>query len=114
MWRLRNLLPDDSKRRRNRRNLLNVHVSFFVWSLEFMFGFLGVLTFVFMPFNSSRIVDIVCFVFYAIILPGAYLLNDSNIKLVIVESRFYILFANTVARDSMNQIVPSDFDKLNM
>ena len=114
MWRLRNLLPDTSKRKRNRRKLLNVHVSFFMWILEFMFGFLGVLTFILMPFNSSRVVEIVCFAIYSIIIPGAYLLNDANLKSVIVESRLYIRFANAVARDSMNQIVPSDSEKIIM
>ena len=114
MWRLRNLLPDDSKLRRNRRRLFNVHISFFVWILEFILGFLAVLVFFLMPFNASRVVDIVCLVFYSNIVPGAYLLNDSDLKSVIVESRFYIRFANTVARDSMNQIVPSDSEKIIM
>ena len=108
--RLRNLLPDDSKYRRNRRILLNVQISFFVWILEFMLGCLGVLVFFVMPFNSSRAVDIVCLVFYTIVVPGAYLINDPELKSKMVDSRFYILFTNTVAHNYMNQIIPRERD----
>ena len=108
MVNLRNLLADDSKLRRNRRVLLNVHVSFIVWMLEFMLGFLVVLNFFVMPLNSSRGVDIVSLIFYTIVVPGAYLINDSDLKSQIVDSKFYILFANTVAHGYANQIIPRE------
>ena len=108
MVRLRNLLPHDSKLRRNRRVLLNIHVSFFAWILEFILGVLGVLAFFFMPFNSSRVVRVLLCALYSIFVPGAYLIQDSDLKTVIVESKFYILFANIVAHHYMNQIIPKD------
>ena len=84
------------------------HVSFFVWMLEFMLGFLVVLNFFVMPLNSSRGVDIVSLIFYTIVVPGAYLINDSDLKSQIVDSKFYILFANTVAHGYANQIIPRE------
>ena len=108
MVRLRNLLPHDSKLRRNRRVLLNIHVSFFAWILEFILGVLGVLVFIFMPFYSSRVVQVLLLALYSIFVPGAYLIQDSDLKSFIVESKFYILFANFIANNYMNQIIPKD------
>ena len=108
---LRNLLTRDSKLRRNRRVLINVHVSFFAWILEFTVGLLGVLLFFLTPFNSSRPVRMLLLVLYSICVPGAYLINDADLKSDIVENKLYIRFANIVAHNYTNRIVPKDLDK---
>ena len=111
MVRLRNLLSDRGKARRNRRILLNMQVSFLAWLLEFIGGLIIVLM-IFLPQENdmTRGLNLLTGVFFLIIVPSAYLINGADVKSAIVDSKPYLAFINTFAPNSMNQIVPRERD----
>ena len=95
MIRLKKLLSDSSKSRRNRRNFLNIQITILGWLIEVL-GFLIVLVgtaivghgngTVTMAFQTSSML------FYAVLLPCSMLVNSSEVKDYILESWWYIKF----------------------
>ena len=96
MFRLRKLLDDKTKARRNRCNILNIQIAILAWFVEFI-GFLGivigsvilghgnlVVTFSLQTFSMSL---------YFIILPYIFLVNEqSTQKCAIADSNWYRRF----------------------
>ena len=96
MFRLRKLMAESTKDRRNRCNILNIQIAILAWLVEFI-GFLGIVlgsvilghgdllvTFSLQTFSMS---------IYFIILPYIYLINEqSNLKSTIADSNFYLKF----------------------
>ena len=96
MFRLRKLMAESTKDRRNRCNILNIQIAILAWFVEFI-GFLGIVigsvilghgdllvTFSLQTFSMS---------IYFIILPYIYLINEqSNLKSTIADSNFYLKF----------------------
>ena len=90
MERLQNLLTRSSKIMRNKRHLINIHVTILAWLVEFL-GFLIVfLGHYVIGHNKKFIVQILELVCYCIILPYVYLFNDTKSKIIIAESRWYL------------------------
>ena len=109
MVRLRKLLSDTAKVRRNRRIILNMQVSFLAWLLEFIGGLMAILM-IFLPQenDTTRGLNLLTGVLYLIIVPSAYLINSADVKSAIVDSKPYLAFMNKFAPHSMNQIVPKE------
>lgn len=96
MFRLRKLMADSTKDRRNRCNTLNIQIAILAWFVEFT-GFFGivlgsvilghgnmVVTFSLQSFSMSL---------YFIILPYIFLINEqSSLKSTIADSNFYRKF----------------------
>ena len=109
MVKLRKLLSDSAKARRNRRIILNMQVTFLAWLLEFIGGLIAIMV-VFLPHENNVTPGLLLLteVFYCIIVPSAYLINSADLKSAIIDSKPYLAFTNKFAPHSMNQIVPEE------
>ena len=97
MVKLKNILPDSSKDRRHRINLINLHIAVIEWIVEFS-GFFLILLGSFILGHDSSMVTIslqtaTVFLFFNI-LPCTLLVNDSKFKGNIAKSHYYIMFLN--------------------
>ena len=92
---LRKLLSESSKSRRHRRNLINIHITILSWLVEFI-AFFFVLLGSFILGHDNSIVTLslqsLTILFYFNILPCIFLINDSDFKGLMAESRWYISF----------------------
>ena len=97
MERLKKLLSDASKNRRSRRNVLSIQITILGWLVELL-GFLtlAIGSFVLGHENSNvtMIMQMVTMIFYAIFLPCTILINSSEVKDRIAESRLYLTLFN--------------------
>ena len=92
---LRKLLSDSSKNMRHRRFLINIHIAFLGWLVEFSGFFLLILgSFVLGHGNAlvTLILQTITFFIYFNILPCIYLINDEDLKSSIAESSHYFNF----------------------
>ena len=97
MVKLRKLLSDSSKARRHRRNVVNLQITFLAWFIEvcgFFLLFLG--QFILGHENNvvNFVLQLLTRIIYCNILPCIFLLNDSDVKGQIVESKWYNIFLN--------------------
>ena len=92
---LRKLLSDSSKHMRHRRFLINIHIAFLGWLIEFS-GFFLLILGSFILGHGSALVTLILqtttFFIYFNILPCIYLINDEDLKSSIAESRHYFNF----------------------
>ena len=92
MVRLRKLLTDSAKAKRHRRKILNVQVTFLAWLVESV-GFLVIFLGTFILGHESNtfnfFMQTLTLTIYFNILPCMFLMNDSDIKSIIVTSNFY-------------------------
>ena len=92
MVRLRKLLADSSKARRHRRKILNVQITFVAWLAESV-GFLVIFLGTFILGHENNIFNFfmqsLTLIIYFNILPSIFLINDSDIKSIIVDSNVY-------------------------
>ena len=97
MMRLKTLLSDSSKAKRNRRHTLNIQITFLAWLVEF-FGFFLIVLGSFILGHENSIVTMVMqtltMSLFMIILPCIVLLNSTSVKAGIVESRWYLSLSN--------------------
>ena len=97
MKRLKKMLPDSSKNRRSRRNVLSINITILGWLVELL-GFLTVAigSFILGHENSyvTLIMQVLTMLFYDILLPCTILVNSSEVKDKIAESRLYLTLFN--------------------
>ena len=96
MFRLRKLMAESTKDRRNRCNILNIQIAILAWFVEFA-GFLGIVIGSVVLGHGDLIVTFSLQTFsmsiYFIILPYIYLINEqSNLKSVIADCSLYRKF----------------------
>ena len=92
---LRKLLSDSSKNMRHRRFLINIHIAFLGWLIEFSGFFLVILGSFILGHGSAHvtlILQTITFFIYFNILPCIYLINDEDLKSSIAESSHYFNF----------------------
>ena len=86
------MLPDSSKNRRSRRNVLSINITILGWLVELL-GFLTVAigSFILGHENSNvtLIMQVLTMLFYDILLPCTILVNSSEVKDNIAESQLY-------------------------
>ena len=92
MTRLRKILTDSSKEGRHRRKILNVLITFFAWLVESM-GFLVIFLGTFLLGHENNyfnfFMQTLTLVIYFNILPYVFMMNNSNLKDNIIESKLY-------------------------
>lgn len=102
MVKLRNLLSSTSRSRRNRKNILNIQITILAWLVEFT-GFLLVFlgSFIFRGKDSIVTGSMQTFTFfvYFVMVPSVFLVNDSYIKGIIIESSWYIRLLDILRLD---------------
>jgi hypothetical protein len=94
---LRKLLTESSKSRRHRRNLINIHITILNWLVEFIAFFFVLLGSVILGHDNSIVtyfMHSLTILFYFNILPCTFLVNKSDLKGLMAESRWYISFLN--------------------
>ena len=92
MTRLRKILTDSSKEGRHRRKILNVLITFLAWLVEsigFLVIFLG--TFLLDHENNffNFFMQTITLVIYFNILPYVFMMHNSSLKNIIIESKLY-------------------------
>ena len=92
MTNLRQLLSDSSKTQRKRRHTLNILITLLAWLVEFIGGFTIILgSFIFGHGNSvvTLTLQTLTMLFYFVILPCTFLINEDRWKNAILESNWY-------------------------
>ena len=93
MLRLRKVLSDSSKDIRHRRNLINIHITFLGWLVEFI-GFFLIMLGSFVLGSRSPLTTLflqtLTIIIYFNILPLAFLINDPDIKANMAETKNYL------------------------
>ena len=95
MKKLKKLLSDSTKTRRNRRNALNIQITILGWSVEFLgflIFFLGTVIIGHDDSVTTSCQQTLTLIVYFVALPLTFLLNGSDVKNQIVDSLFYISF----------------------
>ena len=93
MVRLRDVLSDAAKDIRYRRNLINIHITFLGWIVEFSGYFIIVLGAFILGHSSSftnLILQSLTISIYFNVLPLVFLINDSELKEKIAEHEYYL------------------------
>ena len=95
MLKFRKLLSDSSRTYRHRRNVLNIMITMLAWLVEFIGGltiFLG--SFVFGHGNSviTLTLQTLSLVFYFVILPCTFLINEEEWKILMLDNYWYAQF----------------------
>ena len=87
-------MSDSSKDRRHRRHLITIHIAFLGWIVEW-FGFFIVLlgSFILGHGNASvtLLLQTLSIFTFCNVLPCVYLINDSNLKANMAESKYYLM-----------------------
>ena len=111
MTKLKKLLANSSKIRRNRRKLLNLQIQIFAWLVESLSGLIFLIV-VSVPRHSisANVVDVFMNFTYWVAIPGIYLMNNDDFKSKVTENQLYIEFTNRFFPTSINTI---DFNKGN-
>ena len=90
---LKYILPDVYKNRRSRRIVLNIQITVLGWLVE-IFGCLTIAVGVYVIGHGNGMVTLVLqictMVLYGVLLPCSILINSSEVKDFIVESKFYM------------------------
>ena len=93
MEKLKNLLPDSTKKRRNHQTALNIQIAILSWLVELL-GFLVSALGVFILGHENATVTMtlqtLSMIFYAILVPGTILINSLDFKDHIIESQWYV------------------------
>ena len=111
MIKLRKLLSDSRKIRRRRRIFLSMNITIASWLTEF-FGNIawGLMAYYPQENGTTRGLQYLVFFMYFIVIPSSYLLNTSDIRKTIVDSRNYLAFTNRFF-PHINQIQPVNNDQ---
>ena len=86
---LRNLLTTSTRTVRNKRHLINIHVTILAWLVEFLGFFIVFLGHYIIGHNMKFFVQVLELVCYCIVLPYVYMINDTKGKMKIAESKWY-------------------------
>ena len=108
MKKLKKLLSESSKIRRNRGLLLNIQVQFLAWLLEVLSAVIAILMFL-SPFSMASIyAEHFVHLGYLVIVPSMYLVNSYKFKTVVMENKWYLAFTNKFFPKIINNIVPEN------
>ena len=116
MEKLKKLLNDSRKARRNRRNTLNIQITFLGWSVEFLgflMVFLGTVIIGHEDSMTTLYLQTITLIVYFIALPSTVLLNGSDMKDRIVDSIFYISFTS-LFKDNQVGVINEENDAENI
>ena len=94
---LRKLLSESSKSLRHRRNLINIHITFLTWLVECIGFFFIVLGSAILGHNNSIAtlsLQTLTLLFFFNIVPCTFLINKSDLKGTMADSKWYISFLN--------------------
>ena len=92
MIKLRKILSDSSKNERHRHNLFNIHITFLGWLVEFVGIFVIILGSFILGHSSpftTLILQTLTITIYFNILPLVFLINHSDLKSDIADSKYY-------------------------
>ena len=93
MEKLKNLLPDSTKNRRNRQITLNIQIPILSWLVELL-GFLVSALDIFILGHENAMITMtlqtLSMIFYAILVPGTIVVNSLDFKDDIIESQWYL------------------------
>ena len=105
-------LSEESLRKRNRRNTVNIKISFIAWSLEFSAGIILILHW-YLTTNKHLIYAMILIdvILRFILIPGTYLLNTDVIKALVISNGWFSSFRGTV---QANRIFPTENDDIEM
>ena len=107
MKKLKKLLSDAKKARRNRRNALNIQITILGWSVEFLgflIIFLGTVIIGHEDSVTTLCLQTLTLIVYFVALPLIFLLNGSDVKDRIVDSIFYISFIGLFKSNKVGEI----------
>ena len=114
MKRLKKLLSESSKTRRNRNTALNLQITVLGWLVE-VFGFLTCVIGVYVLGHENSIVTMtlhtLAMIIYTIFLPCSVLINSAEVKEYIAESPGYAKFISKFGWKS-KPIVKTDCEKI--
>ena len=95
MNRIKNVLSDSAKARRQRRSSLNIQITILAWLVEF-FGFFTMFLGSFILGHDDNSVTLclqtLSLILYFIITPSTLLLNSSKLKVRVIDSEWYMKF----------------------
>ena len=107
MEKLKKLLNDSKKARRNRRKTLNIQITILGWSVEFigfLMVFLGTVIIGHEDSTTTLCLQTLTLIVYFIALPSTFLLNGNDVKDQIVDSNFYISFIGSFKGNKVGTI----------
>ena len=112
MLRLRKLLDEKSKIRRGRRILLNMEITFLAWFAEFVGGTMAAVSIALLhetdKETSKRSAALIAGVIYTWIVPAVYMINSSDVKSAILDSKLYVTITSIIF-PHINQVVPVEY-----
>ena len=111
---LRKLLSDSSKDIRHRRHLIQIHVTILGWLTEFM-GFILIFLGSYILGHGNTIVTLIfqsltIFIFFDVV-PCIYLINDSDLKANIAETKIYFNFLRLFKSERVDPTIFDDENK---
>ena len=114
MLRLRKVLSDSAKDIRHRRNLINIHITFLGWLVEFK-GFFLIMLGSFVLGSRSPLTTLflqtLTIIIYFNILPLAFLINDPDIKANAAETKYYLSILKFLKIQHKNKIKAVEDEK---
>ena len=110
MKRLKNLLTDSAKARRQRRSSLNIQITILAWLTEF-FGFATIFLGSFVLGHDDNMVTLslqtLSLIFYFVLTPSTLLLNSTKLKSTVIDSEWYMKFHKIFYRQFTHDIKES-------
>ena len=100
---LKKILNEESKIRRRRRILLNMHITMVAWLIEFLGYFFGLLaSFMLQDNKAMRASQIASSIIYFVVVPSSYLFNTTDIKEFLMNNDIYEKFTNAFFSKAVN------------
>ena len=107
------MLSETSKQKRRRRNAVNLQMTIFAWSLEFVTGLVN-LSIGIKIHNPESNVDFITFMVISdgalnfIIIPSSYILNSEELKIAIIESGWFQFFRQLIISNKVEPLQNDD------
>ena len=89
MEKLKDILTKSTKTIRNKRHLINIHVTILAWLVEFLGFFIVFIGHYVIGHKKNFIIQFLELACYCIVLPYVYLINDTKEKIKIADSGWY-------------------------
>ena len=106
---IQEMLSEDAKQRRRRTNAVNIQMTIFAWSLEFVTGLVNLAIGIKIHHPESNIDFITCMVLFDgflnfIIIPSSYIMNNEVLKTAIMAEGWYQIIRRRILSD---QAIPA-------
>ena len=116
--RLQSVLSETSKQKRRRRNAVNLQMTIFAWSLEFVTGLVNLSIGIKIHNPESNVDFITCMVISDgflnfIIIPSSYILNNDELKIAVIESGWYQFFRQLISSNKVEPLQNDDDQEAN-